>query len=108
MTVRQLVEELSFTAFCLPDPDRSVTGGYAGDLLSWVMGRAGTDCAWLTVMSNANVCAVAVLADVACVILTEAVRPDADLLARCQSQNVNLLGCPEATFQAAVRLGQLL
>ena len=49
---------------CLPDPDRTVKTGYAGDLLSWVMGRAEPDCVWLTIMSNANVCAVAVLADV--------------------------------------------
>ena len=40
MTVQQIMERLDFAAFALPDPGREVRGGYAGDLLSWVMGRA--------------------------------------------------------------------
>lgn len=108
MTVSQLKDLLCLTEFCLPDPDREVTGGYAGDLLSWVMGRAAPGCVWLTVMSNANVCAVAVLADIACVILTESVAPDEELLARCREQGVALLGTGESTFYAAAKLDQLL
>lgn len=108
MTVAQLKQELALTEFCLPDPDREVTGGYAGDLLSWVMGKASPSCAWLTVMSNANVCAVAVLADISCVILTENVTPDEDLLTRCKEQGINLLGTGESTFYAAAQLKQLL
>ena len=40
MTVRQLADELDLTVFALDDPDREAAGGYCGDLLSWVMGRA--------------------------------------------------------------------
>ena len=43
MTVRELTEALSLTPFHLAQPDRPVSGGYAGDLLSWVLGRAGQD-----------------------------------------------------------------
>ena len=75
MTVRELTEALSLTPFHLAQPDRPVSGGYAGDLLSWVLGRAGQDAAWLTIMSNQNVAAVALMAEVSCVILTEGVRP---------------------------------
>ena len=32
------------------DTTREVKGCYCGDLLSWVMGRAKADDAWLTVM----------------------------------------------------------
>ena len=106
MTVAQLKEEWGLTEFHLAEPDREIEGGYAGDLLSWVMGRAAPGCAWLTVMSNANVCAVAVLADIACVILTENVTPDDDLLARCKQQGINLLGTDKDTFGAAVQLGR--
>ena len=85
-----------------------MTGGYAGDLLSWVMGRAGQDCAWLTIMSNQNVAAVALMADVACVVLTEGVEPDADLLRRAVEKHVNLLGTGEDTYTAACRLHDCL
>ena len=43
MTVKQLIDVCGFTAAALPDPDREVSGVYIGDLLSWVMGRAGAD-----------------------------------------------------------------
>ena len=108
MTVTQLKDALGWKVFHMADPDRPVTGGYAGDLLSWVMGRAGQDCAWLTIMSNQNVAAVALMADVACVVLTEGVEPDADLLRRAEEKEVNLLGTGADTYSAACRLGDCL
>ena len=73
MTVRQMTDEMQLTPLTCPDPERVVTGGYVGDLLSWVMGRARSGQAWITIMSNINTVAVASLADVACVILAEGV-----------------------------------
>jgi hypothetical protein len=108
MTVQQLTDHLSLTVFHLDDPDRAVTDGYCGDLLSWVMGRAPMDGAWLTIMSNVNVAAVAALTDVACVILTESVEPDAPLLQKAQAQGINLLGSSLSTYQCAAALARVL
>ena len=108
MTVKALADALSLTVFHLETPDRPVAGGYAGDLLSWVLGRAERDCAWLTIMSNQNVAAVALMAAVACVVLTEGVAPDGDLLRRAAEKGVNLLGTAEDTFTAAARLAKAL
>ena len=52
--------------------------------------------------------AVALMADVSCVILTEGVQPDADLLRRAQDKEVNLLGIGSDTFSAACQLGKVL
>ena len=71
MTVTELSKVTGLTAITLPDPEREVKGAYVGDLLSWVMGRADEGNAWITIMSNSNVAAVATLADVSCVILAE-------------------------------------
>ena len=108
MTVAEIAARLGWGEFHMAEPERPVSGGYAGDLLSWVMGRAEQDCAWLTIMSNQNVAAVALMADAACVVLTEGVAPDADLLRRAEEKGVNLLGTAEDTFTAAVRLGKAL
>ena len=108
MNVRELAHVMALTEFIMPEPEREVSGGYVGDLLSWVMGRAGQDCAWLTIMSNQNVAAVALMADAACVVLTEGVRPDADLLRRAREKGVSLLGTEKDTFTAAVALGKAL
>ncbi len=108
MTVQQLAGELGLTVFALDDPAREVAGGYCGDLLSWVMGRAVAGGAWLTIMSNMNVAAVAALADVACVILTEGVQPDPALLEKARTQGVNLLGTELPTYACAGRLHALI
>ena len=108
MTVKALADALSLTVFHLETPDRPVAGGYAGDLLSWVLGRAERDCAWLTIMSNQNVAAVALMAEVACVVLTEGVVPDDSLLFRARQQGIDLLGTERSSFQAAADLARLL
>ena len=107
MTVKQLAEALGLTVFYIAEPDRAVTGGYCGDLLSWVMGRAPADGAWLTIMSNVNVAAVAALADLSCVILAEGVAPDEALLKKARAQDINLLGTADPVYDCAKQLAAL-
>ena len=108
MTVSELRDTLALTAFALPDGDRPVTGGYAGDLLSWVMGRAQSGDAWITIMSNRNIVAVASLADVSCVLLAEGVQPDEGVEKTAQERGVNLLGSPRSAYELCCLLGKLL
>ena len=108
MTVSELVKEYQLTAYALPDGAREVTGGYTGDLLSWVMGRAAEGDAWVTIMSNPNIVAVATLADVACVILAEGVEPDAGVAETALARGVNLLGSGESAFALCGRIAGLL
>ncbi len=108
MTVSELANKLSLEVIILPDPDRPVSGGYVGDLLSWVMGRAQADEAWITIMSNQNVAAVAALVDVSCVIFAEGVKPDSDLMKKAELQGINLLATERSSFRTAVELGGVL
>lgn len=108
MTVLSLKETLHLTAFALPQDERQIGGGYAGDLLSWVMGRAQEGDAWLTIMSNPNIVAVAALTDVSCVILCEGVTPDAGVAALSAEKGINLLGSDLSAFALAARISQLL
>lgn len=88
----------------MPEPDREVTGGYAGDLLSWVMGRAKSGDAWVTIMSNINIVAVATLADPACIILSEGVNPDDGVIEKAQSMGVNVLSAKDDTFALCAKI----
>ena len=108
MTVQQLMETCGFTAAALPQPDREVSGVYIGDLLSWVMGRAGADEAWITIMSNRNVVAVATLADTACIVLAEGVSPDEGVAELAAQKGVNILQSPESAYRIALRLRDAL
>ncbi len=99
LTVKELVEGLGFEAIELPDPDREITGGYAGDLLSWVMGRAQEGDAWVTIMTNMNVAAVAQLTDVACVVFAEGVVPDKEAVLKARLHGINLLASRKGVFE---------
>lgn len=109
MTVKELAKELNCQVICMPDGEREVKGGYAGDLLSWVIGRASADCVWVTIMSNLNVVAVASLADVSCVLLSENVSLDSEeVLNKAISQGINILKTDLDTFSACKQLSQLV
>ena len=60
MTVKELASKLSLTFLSGEELSsrREIDGCYCGDLLSWVMGRAQSGDAWITIMSNANIVAV--------------------------------------------------
>lgn len=83
-------------------------GCYCGDLLSWVMGRAKEDDVWLTVMGNVNAIAVATLADVSCIVLTEDAVLDADAKMRAEQKEVPVYSTALPAYETALRLGALL
>ncbi len=108
MTVKELSEALSAAVICMPDGDREVSGGYAGDLLSWVMGRARSGDAWVTIMSNVNIVAVATLADPSCIVLSEGVTLEADVAARANDVGVNVISSPLDTFTLCSKISSLI
>ncbi|MBQ1818489.1 MAG: hypothetical protein II124_07625 [Clostridia bacterium] len=99
LTVEKLIEKLKLDVIELPDPGREITGGYAGDLLSWVMGRAQEGDAWVTIMTNMNVAAVAQLTDVACVVFAEGVVPDKEAVLKARQHGINLVGSRKGVFE---------
>ena len=108
MTVSELIEKTGYEPLLLSDGDREITGGYAGDLLSWVMGRAQMDNAWITIMNNVNVIAVASLADTSCVILAEGVELPEDLIQTAQDKDVNILSNSLPIYETALQLAGLI
>ena len=108
MTVKTLIEKLNLKVIVEGDMDREITGGYCGDLLSWVMGRAQSGDCWFTVMGNINAIAVSVLADCACIVLTENAPLDDDAKARAEMQGVAVLATEENAYTMANKLGEIL
>lgn len=107
MTVEQLINTAKFEPFCVPVPEREVEGAYIGDLLSWVMGRANENNAWVTIMSNSNIIAVATLADVSCIILAEGVIPDDGVIETAKAKGINLLSSSDSAYGIAKQLSAL-
>lgn len=107
MTVSSLTDK-GFTAISLPDGDRIIDGVYIGDLLSFVMSSCSADNAWITIMSNINVIAVASLTDAACVILAEGVTLEENIAAEAQKKGVNVLSTDKSAYETAVILSKIL
>ncbi len=104
MTVQQIIEKFNFSPLSVPCPEREVSGGYVGDLLSWVMGRASQNNAWITIMSNVNIVAVASLADVSVVILAEGVQADNGVLETAEQKGVNIVSSNLSAFEVSAEI----
>lgn len=106
MTVNELAALDGFNAVSLPDGEREINGVYIGDLLSWVMGRAKADDAWITIMSNINIVAVASLADVSCIILAEGVELERSVSQTAALKGINVISTKLPAYETAMLLGK--
>ena len=108
MTVKMLSEKLQLEVIAMPCGEREIHGAYICDLLSWVMGRAKADDAWITIMSNVNIAAVAALADTACIILAEGVELENNVIEVALNKGINILASAEPAYEIAVKLSKVL
>ena len=109
MTVRETADILHFEILTGGGAlDRPIQSVYSCDLLSFVMGRAPADSAWATVMGNVNAMAVAVLADVACVVLAEGAALDDDARAKGEQYDIAVLRSSDPVFETCLEIYTLL
>ncbi len=105
MTLSDLVSGLALKVFTPGLPlDRPVGGGYASDLLSDVIGHARKDDLWVTMQVHPNIVAVAVLKDLAAVVLVNGREPAPETLEQAVRERVLLLGAGTGAFDLAGRL----
>ncbi|MBR6633590.1 MAG: AraC family transcriptional regulator [Clostridia bacterium] len=108
MKLRDLSAYLQLEPIQVSDDARDVVGAYTGDLLSWVMTRLEADFAWVTIMNNVNVIAVAALADASCVIFSENAEISADVIEKAKAQNINLYRTVKSSFEISYMIGKVL
>ncbi len=109
MTLRTLVERLHLTVACGAEKlDQEVTGGYAGDLLSDVIAHGEAGSIWVTMQAHANIVAVAVLKDLAGIVIVQGKHPADDTLAKAREQKVALLVSDRHAFETIGRIHALL
>ncbi len=90
--------------------DTKVENVYIGDLLSWVMSHAQKGDAWITVLTNVNVPAVALLTEVACVIIPEGIRVEELTLKKANENDIVIIGTSLNSFEISKKIiesGQL-
>ncbi|MBN1234353.1 MAG: serine kinase [Candidatus Coatesbacteria bacterium] len=107
MRIKEIIEKLNLTVYFSPEEDAEITGGYACDLLSDVMGHADAGSIWVTIQTHQNIVAVAVLANLPAIVLSRGVKPQDLTIDKCRDESVYLLGTEETTFEMTGRLYDL-
>lgn len=108
MLVKDLKEKLNLVSLTSGGDEKEITGGYCGDLLSWVMSRANEGDCWFTVMGNINAVAVAVLTDCACIVLTENASLDENAKERAAIEGVSILRSEKNAYELAAELSKVI
>ena len=105
MTVNDLVERLGLQVVAGETGlAREVEDGYCGDLLSEIMGNAPEGCVWLTIQGHQNIVAVAVLRNMAAIIVAGGMAPDEETLEKANQEGIPILLWSDSVYQLAGRL----
>ena len=109
MKVSELIEKLNLDVLTSKDyEDRDISGCYIGDLLSHVMGKAQEGDAWITIMNNINIVAVASLTEAACIILAEGIGADEKITQKADDEGIVILKSEFTAYQLAVEISKIL
>jgi len=84
--------------------DKDVLCGYTCDLLSWVMAHGQEGMAWVTVQTHLNVIAVAVLSEMACVILPESIDMEPESLEKAAAEGMCVLKTKLSGYEICGRM----
>ena len=108
MTVKEIIDKLDLKCLNEANLDAEVTGAYASDLLSDVMGNARSGQVWITMQTHKNVTAIASLRDLPAVIIVRGGVPDEDMLEHVKDEDVCILVSEDATFPLCGKLYELI
>ncbi|MGN0660906.1 MAG: hypothetical protein ACI4JX_04225 [Oscillospiraceae bacterium] len=108
MKISELIEKTGWRVLSGADLQREVQCVYTCDLLSVVMGKAPSSCAWVTVMSNINSVAVAALADISVIVLAGGASPDEAAVEKARLEGINMLLSDKPIFETALEIHGLL
>ncbi len=105
MNLAELVERLRLKVYSGGEAlARAVGGGYVGDLLSDVIANGKKGQVWITIQVHPNIVAVAVLKELAAIVVVNGREPAAETVDRARKEQVPVLGTALTAFELAGRL----
>lgn len=84
--------------------EREILDGYCGDLLSDVVANSPKNAVWLTTQVHPNIVAVALLKEVAAIVLVNGRAPDEDTKAKADEEGIPILVSPLSAYCLAGKL----
>lgn len=84
-----------------------VTGGYASDLLSDVIGNAKAGNIWVTIQIHQNIVAVGTLLGLSAIVIAGGAEPEEKTIEKADTEGVSILTTSMNAFEVAGKLYEL-
>jgi hypothetical protein len=107
MSLDQIARKLNLKPKNEADAGAEVTSGYASDLLSDVLAKARKGTLWVTNQKHQNVIGVAVMLDLAGVVIAGGMEPDDNTLEKARDENVSVYTTTESLFDVVGKLYEM-
>lgn len=108
MTIQEIMKALPFKVISgQSNLDKEVSGGYASDLLSNVMGQARVGNIWVTMQGHQNIVAVALLAGLSAIVIAGGVEPDPEAVKKALTEEIVILTTTLSAYKVIGCLYQL-
>lgn len=108
MHILDFSEKMDLTLLTPEIPmEGEVSSGYTCDLLSWVMAHGQEEMAWVTVQTHMNVVAVALLMEMACVILPEGIMPEPATLQKATEEGMPVFSSRKTAYALCAQMAGL-
>ena len=108
MTVEEIVQQMGLKLLAGADGiDNEVQGGYAGDLLSFVMAHAKEKNIWITIQGHINSVAVASLLGLSAIVLAENAEADDETIRKANQEGIPVLSTSLNSFDFICELSRL-
>jgi serine kinase of HPr protein (carbohydrate metabolism regulator) len=109
MTIKQLTESLPLKILTQDtNLDQNFEMVYSSDLLSQVLAKATYRDLWITVQTHATILGIASIKQIPCIIFSEGLLPQPEVIIKAQEENIVLLSTQETTFELAGKIFVLL
>lgn len=87
--------------------DRSITHGYASDLLSDVIANAESNDIWVTLQGHPNIVAVASMKELGGIIIVNGRKPEKETIEKAEKERIPILLSSLPSFEIVGRLWDL-
>lgn len=107
MLLSEIANNLNLTPQTEADAAVEVTSGYASDLLSDVLAKAINGAIWVTNQKHQNIVGVAVMLNIAGVVIAGGITPDENTIEKAREEKVPLYITDMSLYEVAGKLYSL-
>ncbi|MHB9036669.1 MAG: DRTGG domain-containing protein [Armatimonadota bacterium] len=107
MLLVSIAQNLKLTPRNEDDAQIEVTSGYASDLLSDVLAKTKNGAIWVTNQKHINIIGVAVMLNLAGVVIAGGIEPDENTIEKAKEENVPLYTTEMSLYETVCKLHDL-